>query len=314
MRIIVVNTSRIGDLVSGMGVVNHLRDRFGTVDLLPEPRYATLVEGEPGVRVVAPLEARGNKYDLLLDLSASRKSERFIRPIRAGRKVCLAGSFLKRLRARLFYSTVLRREDPHIVNGHLPFLRMFGESAMPVPRLTPGADEKILAVFAHIREDSGNMLAGIHIDAASERRVLPEELVLGTIKRLDSLGMTAILLGTNSDIAHRIKERTGGRAHHLEFTLAGLKTALAGLDLFIGPDSGPLHVAAALGVPCVGVYGPNIPARSGPIAPNVRIVELPLPCRPCNQNRPCPRTVACIAGIDPSMIADAARDVTGQKS
>jgi ADP-heptose:LPS heptosyltransferase len=188
---------------------------------------------------------------------------------------------------------------------------MFGESAMPVPRLTPGADEKILAVLARIREDSGRMLAGIHIDAASERRVLPEELVLGTIERLDSLGITAILLGTNSDIARRIEKASGGRAHHLEFTLAGLKTALAGLDLFIGPDSGPLHAAAALGVPCVGVYGPNIPARSGPIAPNVRIVELPLPCRPCNQNRLCPREVACIAGIDPAMIVNSARDAMG---
>jgi len=314
MRIIVVNTSRIGDLISGMGVVNHLRDRFGTVDLLPEPDYAALVEGETGIRVLSPGEARENEYDILLDLSASRKSERFIRPINASRKVCLAGSFLKRMRARLFHSTVLRREDPHIVKGHLPFLRMFGESVMPVPRLTPGADDTILAILARIRGEYGRKLAGIHIDAASERRVLPEGLMLDTIELLDGMGMTAILIGTSSDIAHRIEKRTDGRARRIEFTLAGLKTALAGLDLFIGPDSGPLHVAAALGAPCVGIYGPNIPARSGPIAPNVRIVELPLACRPCNQNRPCPRGIACIAGIDPAIIANAARDVMGRES
>ncbi len=314
MRIIVVNTSRIGDLVSGMGVVNYLRDRFGSVDVLPEPDYAALVEDEPSVRVLSPEDARKNEYDLLFDLSASRKSERFIRPIRAARKVSIAGTFLKRLRARLFHSTVLRREDTHIVNGHLPFLGMFGESVMPVPRLTPGADGTILSDFARIRETSGRGLAGIHIDAASERRVLPEELVLGAIELLEGLGMTAILIGTRSDIARRIEERTDGRARRMEFTLAGLKTALAGLDLFIGPDSGPLHIASALGTPCAGVYGPNIPARSGPIAPNVRIVEIPLPCRPCNQNRPCPRGIACIAGIDPAMIVDAARAVMGRKS
>ena len=306
MRVIVVNTSRIGDLVSGMGVVTVLRDRFGEVSVLPDPRYAAILEGEQDIRAVTPEEARALTWDLLVDLSSSPNSERIARKICARRKICLAGTLLKRLRARFFYTTVLRREDRHIVKTYQPVLRYFREDRAVLPLLTDNRNEHALRALGELRGTEARRLAGFHFDAASERRILPETLALGVIKRLLSPGMAVLLLGIRGDIARRLEEASGGYAHHRAFTLGELKTVIAGLDLFVGPDSGLLHIAAALGTPSVGIYGPNVPERSGPLAPAVRIVELPLGCRPCNQNRECPRGVRCLAGITPEMVMEQA--------
>jgi ADP-heptose:LPS heptosyltransferase len=312
MHVIAVNTSRIGDLVSGMGVVNFLRDRYGEVDVLPDPRYAAILEGEPGVTAVSGEEARGGEYDLLVDLSSSNRSERFVRTIRSRRKICLWRTPLKLIRSLVFYTTVLRRDSSHIVETYTPILRHLGEPRTILPSLTDNRNERALRVLEELRGAGNRTIAGLHFDAASERRILPEALTLGVIAYLASLGMAVLLLGTRADIARRLEEASGGHAQHHAFTLSELKTVIAGLNLFIGPDSGPLHIAAALGTPSVGVYGPNISSVSGPLAPNVRFVELPLGCRPCNQNRECPHGVRCLAGVTPEMVIMKAHSLLGK--
>lgn len=71
--------------------------------------------------------------------------------------------------------------------------------------------------------------------------------------------------------------------------LDGLKALLSEASLYIGNDSGPLHLAAALGTPCLALFGPNLPARSGPWplpgsagSPHA-VLEEDAPCRPCDQ-------------------------------
>jgi ADP-heptose:LPS heptosyltransferase len=53
-------------------------------------------------------------------------------------------------------------------------------------------------------------------------------------------------------------------------------------DVVVGNISGPLHIADALGVPCVGLYGPHRPGRFGLLGPRARAVSLDLECSPCN--------------------------------
>lgn len=73
--------------------------------------------------------------------------------------------------------------------------------------------------------------------------------------------------------------------------LSALRDHLAAATLFIGNDSGPLHLAAALGTPCLGLYGPNLVERSGPWplpgSPDSvhQALYEAVPCRPCDQLR-----------------------------
>ena len=83
------------------------------------------------------------------------------------------------------------------------------------------------------------------------------------------------------------------------------------LDLLITGDTGPMHLAAAVGTPIVAVFGPSDPARYAPQGPLDRVVRIDLPCAPCNRIRLPPARCAghipdCLAGIDADRVYDAA--------
>jgi heptosyltransferase-1 len=80
--------------------------------------------------------------------------------------------------------------------------------------------------------------------------------------------------------------------------------------LYIGGDSGPMHVASTSAVPIVGLYGPTLPVRSAPWrGPQFvgEAVEVPdLPCRPCDQRACAPGDFRCLTWMQPAQVIDAA--------
>jgi ADP-heptose:LPS heptosyltransferase len=100
-----------------------------------------------------------------------------------------------------------------------------------------------------------------------------------------------------------------------EFTLAELRALIARASLYIGGDSGPLHIAGTTGVPVVGLYGPTLPIRSQPFrsaqfssfAAEVR----DLPCRPCDQRACEPGDFRCLSGITADAVAALAERALG---
>jgi ADP-heptose:LPS heptosyltransferase len=93
-----------------------------------------------------------------------------------------------------------------------------------------------------------------------------------------------------------------------EFDLAELRALIGRAALYIGGDSGPLHVAGTTGVPIVGLYGPTLPVRSKPWRNPSFVSEAaeagPLPCRPCNQRRCEPGDFRCLTRISAQAVAD----------
>ena len=67
--------------------------------------------------------------------------------------------------------------------------------------------------------------------------------------------------------------------------LVQLAAVLARLSLFITPDTGPMHLAAAAGTPLVALFGPTSPERWGPLSTRAAVVRVDLPCSPCNRVR-----------------------------
>jgi heptosyltransferase II len=64
-------------------------------------------------------------------------------------------------------------------------------------------------------------------------------------------------------------------------TLAELAALLSRCTLFLGGDSGPLHLASGVGIPSVSLYGPTDPSTNGPIGPNSRVIRAAVDCSPC---------------------------------
>jgi lipopolysaccharide heptosyltransferase II len=94
-----------------------------------------------------------------------------------------------------------------------------------------------------------------------------------------------------------------------EPSLEELHVIMSRAQLFIGGDSGPLHVAATTGVRVVALFGPTLPARSLPWREGIAeaVEPEPLPCRPCHQRHCVPGDFRCLTGITPERVLAAAR-------
>ena len=101
-----------------------------------------------------------------------------------------------------------------------------------------------------------------------------------------------------------------------EFSLAELRALLERTSLYIGGDSGPMHVAATSHVPMVSLYGPTLPARSAPWRdarwPAEAVEVEGLPCRPCEQRVCVPGDFRCLTGTPPEAVVAAARRALAQ--
>ncbi len=104
-----------------------------------------------------------------------------------------------------------------------------------------------------------------------------------------------------------IQSNCSSRVHHLQMTFLELIPLLKQARLFVAGDTGPLHLACALGTPVVGIYGPTSPTRNGPWSPGDRYVVKVLSCSFC-YGRTCPTQNECMdISVDEVFRAAAAR-------
>jgi ADP-heptose:LPS heptosyltransferase len=95
-----------------------------------------------------------------------------------------------------------------------------------------------------------------------------------------------------------------------DFDLAELRALVARSRLFVGGDTGPLHIAATTATPVVGVFGPTLPERSSPwrdpAHPTAAVAVAGLPCRPCDQHECVPGDFRCLTTLRPEEVLAAA--------
>jgi ADP-heptose:LPS heptosyltransferase len=191
---------------------------------------------------------------------------------------------------------------------------------MPVdPALVPAVADRL----ARAGVGAGDRLIVIHVSAGNPFRRWPAGHFVELAAALagGDPGRRVIVTSGPSerDAADRViaeaQARLGaGGAHQIlscgEFSLAELRALLDRASLYIGGDSGPLHVAATTGVPIVGLYGPTLPARSAPWrAPEWITVSVDageLPCRPCHQRVCEPGDFRCLTSIKAAQVLEAA--------
>jgi lipopolysaccharide heptosyltransferase II len=119
-----------------------------------------------------------------------------------------------------------------------------------------------------------------------------------------------ILFGTTSE--QKVSEEIAAGINGSSISLVG-KTAIAALPallsrchLFVGNDSGAMHVAAAVGLPVVAIFGPTDPHGTAPITPRCTIVQEKPYCSPCFLRR-CPIDHRCMMSVRPEAVEAAAR-------
>jgi heptosyltransferase-2 len=182
---------------------------------------------------------------------------------------------------------VKRSRSAHIVKDYYPITAMFGLACDCSPRLNASAKEPY----------HKNTSLCLHVGAVNAKRRMPVNLIIEIIEYAKSRGIQVRLVGTETELARQVIDLSGG---YPAYELTGVKTVktwLSQSDLVIAPDSGILHLAAALDKTCIAVYGPNTFERSGPLSDKVRVIELDYDCRPCIQKHPCPYDIRCMKHI-----------------
>ena len=254
-------------------------------------------------------ELRQTDYDIAFDLQGLLKSAILARSSGARRVVGFPVRHLRERWAHLFYTeTAEPAPGVHVVDKNLALLAAVG--LHDLPREFPldvgagkagGAGLSAEAVASSgAKADGAGAFALLNPGAGWPNKRWPPDRFgaiakyLHAAHRLPSL----VLWGPGEEgLARAVADASGGAAHLAPPTSIGGMIALArGASLFVSGDTGPLHIAAAVGTPIVGIYGPTSPGRNGPWDPADICVSRFDDCI-CHHRRRCRRETCCLLDI-----------------
>lgn len=343
MKILVRATNWIGDAVMSLPALRAIRGRFpdAQITVLAKPWVTALYDGESSIDRVVPLEGapgardwaakwklvrqlRGERFELAVLLPNSFESaavvwmagaRRIVGYARDGRSALLSDAVAVPAKGeippheRFYYLEMLRRagliesipDVPEIYLDGIPEARRRGEKLferfgvkLPVIGVSPGAAY------------------------GAAKRWLPERFGEAAARLAAEMHGSVAVFGSRAEkpMCDTVARVAGGHCpvHGLVHNFAGETDLRAFIDmtaacrLYLTNDSGAMHIASALGVPSVTVFGPTDEAATGPLGPTARLVREPVECAPCLL-RECPIDHRCMTRVTAEHVVRAAEDL-----
>ena len=321
-RFLIVRLGSLGDIVHAIPAAAAVRAAFpdARIDWLVDPRYVSLVQMVTAVSHVVPLdpragvirllatlgELRRRKYTVAIDLQGLLKSAVLARLSGADRVLGFSPAHLRERMARYFYSDAPDTPGRHVVQKNLALVAALGidtglpEFPLDVPR-TP-------AVETVERQFGGAPFALINPGAAwPNKRWPPDRLAAVASALAERHALRSIVLWgpAERELAEAVVAAAGGAALlSPPTTIADLVALARGAAIMVSGDTGPTHIAAAVGTPLVGIYGPTRPERNGPWRPADITVSRADSCE-CHHLRRCRRETMCLMDIGMAEVLDA---------
>ena len=281
---------------------------------------------------------RCRPYDLVIDFHGLLKSAVIV-ALSGGRRR-LGYNSLQEL-SGLFYNEKIPEDmGKHAVDRYLDFIRSLAAgrrepadclTVAPVFTITTGQEERrrvaaLLdehAALLTVREGleverigsggAGNperRFVAVNPVAFWETKLWEEEKFAELCDRIRlEMGIPVILTGGEAGPLERIRARMKTRAVNLggRTTLRELACLYEQAALVVTTDSGPMHLAAAVGTPLVALFGPTDPRRTGPYGPGHRVIRRELTCMPCFRKR-C-ETKQCMREIEVREVFTAVQEI-----
>jgi ADP-heptose:LPS heptosyltransferase len=303
-RFLVVRLSSLGDVVLIEPVVRALRAGFprAKIDVLTDARYAELGRAILGADEVIGYDRRGEdrgwagmsrvigrlparRYEAVIDLQNKVRTRLLCSRIEAEQKrVLQKRSFTRAAFAALGHDPPL--SGRHQVDLYLSIVETLGITA---PRDDRPRAVRPKPLYARASSD-GSAWIGLCPGATHATKRWPIDRFLSLMRSLRAKIKSArfVLIGGAMDqealaaIEREANDPDLIGADSAKLDVRGLLGAIASLDMLISVDTGPAHIAAAIGVPVVTIFGPTAPERWGPRGPEHRVVSLGLDCAPCS--------------------------------
>jgi lipopolysaccharide heptosyltransferase I len=315
MNILIVRLGALGDVVHAIPAAAAIRAAMpdARIDWLVESKHRPLLDLVTVIDRVVTLDGRTirawvdvvrrlrhGQYDVALDLQGLMKSAVLARASGAARVAGFSIWHLREKGARPFYSETSAADDgiEHVIQKNLQLLRVVGIESSAVR--FPIADVPSAAVDA-VRADIGERpFALINPGAAWPNKRWPPERFGEVVEFLrDVRGLASLVLwGPGEEaLARAVIEASHGAARQAPATAIADLVALArAASLVVSGDTGPLHIAAAVGTPAVAIFGPTNPARNGPWAPDDVTVSRYERCE-CHYERKCHQAEWCLDSV-----------------
>lgn len=326
MKVLLVRLSAIGDVVHTLPAAAALRRAGHDVGWLVEPAARSLVQGNPAVRHVhlAPParrfsvpaawavrgELRSARYDLALELQGLWKSAAWARLSGAARVLGYERRFRREPASALLLSERLALPDglPHVIDKNLALLQAVGVSAVGTREFPlPPLDEAALRVERGLAALEQGPFALLSPGGGWPSKLWPAECFGRLAELLAGQGLSSLVAwGPGEEaVAEQVVAASGGAARRCFPTTLLELTALARrARVVVAADTGPLHLACAVGAPVVGLFGPTDPGRNGPFSLADLVLRRVPSCAPCHR-RTCPTHAGVMAGIAVGEVAQA---------
>jgi ADP-heptose:LPS heptosyltransferase len=299
--ILYVRLDHLGDAVLSLPVLEnvHLQYPDCPVDVLACPATRGVYEDIPYVRSiytarvpryhgrVAAGEAglfkklRGHGYGYIADVRGDWNTLRLALNVHTRRRLDDGGLRLEYVRRHKLHG---QARDYHELAFNLELLRRAG---VPVQVETPQPYFSTTRLSAIVQRliATGKTLAVVHPFAGWQFREWPWERFRKIIDHLTQSGLMVCVVGTQSDYARIPKnpQFSGQVVLTGELPVRDLHFLISRSRLFVGNDSGPMHLAATTGVPVIALFGPNMPQWFGPVSARAITHYHRIDCSPCDQ-------------------------------
>ena len=333
-RFLIVRLGALGDIVHAIPVAAALRRAYPTarIDWLVSARHRAILDLVPvidrrlvindrgdasgGTSLVSALrELRRARYDVALDLQGLIKSAVLARGSGAPRVIGFSAAYARERMARLFYTEAYdpgrgglfdARETRHVVAINLGMLGTLGlDVTAPEFPIDPVHSDAASVVS----RQTGGRYALLNPGAAWPNKRWPPERLAAVAAALHARHglMSAVLWGPGEEpLAQAVVAGAGEGAAVAspKTTIADLVALARGAALMVSGDTGPAHIAAAVGTPLVGIYGPTRPSRNGPFSPDDVTVSRDAVCQ-CHHRRRCTRERMCLLDVEVDEVVDA---------
>jgi lipopolysaccharide heptosyltransferase II len=338
-RILVIRPGGIGDAVLLLPAIRILKTLLPDtgIDILCEKRNFSIFQLSKEVgglylydRDMELLKCLRNKYDIVIDTEQWHRLSAVVAlltgaPIRVG--------FNTNERVRVFTHTLPYSHDDYEVYSFLRLIEPLTESLDPgacwqesvfdpdkafIEPTEEAVDRDVLATLKEALRRWSKGLVAISPGATVEERRWGGNRYGRVAERLTEEGYGILILGTGAEkgdaerilsFAEECVDLTG------KTDLKAAAFILKNCRLFIGPDSGLLHIAYAVGTPTVSLFGSGIQKKWAPRGQRHIVINKGLPCSPCTRfgyTPKCKRGVACLAGIEVNEVFQSAMRLLGE--
>jgi len=328
-KILLIRLRRIGDVILTTPAISALRQGLPTASIsyIIERPYRELVEGNPNLDKVIVLEKkqslrgflklirliRKEKYDVVLDFHGGPRASLITLFSKAKLKVGYKTKY-KNFIYHIKLPRSLKEGYFHSVENHINLVKALGVEVKSLPPLyLPKAQKtEVEKVKKFIEENGlgGSKIITIHISAGNAfRNWGVDNIVQLTNLLAQRPDVKIILIGTSED--QKAEEEILNKSTSSLLSLVGslnlreVKELISHSSLFVGPDSGPMHIAASTSTPIVALFGPNLPAFNAPWQAKAFVVEKELDCRPCKQRNCVYEDFRCLRSIEPEEVYQA---------